>query len=133
LSHLLIHVSLYTVNFMMNLLSCRCDVCTNGPPQRQNLKEEACILLQTIGAHNVCLIFHIYIIPTTLAFNLFVTLYPNIDPWTFTAYFSNICTSSYSVCVFCFYLSWYSFKMINWINKCFVSRSSGSQVFAFKS
>ncbi|KAK2456581.1 RECQ helicase SIM [Trifolium repens] len=29
-----------------------CDVCTNGPPQRQNLKEEACILLQTIGAHN---------------------------------------------------------------------------------
>lgn len=39
---------------MMNLLSCRCDVCVNGPPQRQNLKEEACILLQTIGAHNVC-------------------------------------------------------------------------------
>ncbi|XP_045816261.1 ATP-dependent DNA helicase Q-like SIM isoform X1 [Trifolium pratense] len=33
-----------------------CDVCTNGPPQRQNLKEEACILLQTIGAHNA----HIY-------------------------------------------------------------------------
>ncbi|KAL2325530.1 hypothetical protein Fmac_024588 [Flemingia macrophylla] len=31
-----------------------CDVCINGPPQRQNLKEEACILLQTIGAHNVC-------------------------------------------------------------------------------
>ncbi|GAU29355.1 hypothetical protein TSUD_31610 [Trifolium subterraneum] len=29
-----------------------CDVCANGPPQRQNLKEEACILLQTIGAHN---------------------------------------------------------------------------------
>ncbi|XP_004495713.1 ATP-dependent DNA helicase Q-like SIM [Cicer arietinum] len=31
-----------------------CDVCVNGPPQRQNLKEEACILLQTIGAHNAC-------------------------------------------------------------------------------
>ncbi|XP_029125623.1 ATP-dependent DNA helicase Q-like SIM isoform X2 [Cajanus cajan] len=31
-----------------------CDVCTNGPPQRLNLKEEACILLQTVGAHNVC-------------------------------------------------------------------------------
>lgn len=25
-----------------------CDVCNNGPPQRLNLKEEACILLQTI-------------------------------------------------------------------------------------
>ncbi|KAI5398562.1 hypothetical protein KIW84_064077 [Lathyrus oleraceus] len=37
---------------MMNLLSCRCDVCTNGPPQRKNLIEEACILLQTIGSHN---------------------------------------------------------------------------------
>ncbi|CAL5208608.1 unnamed protein product [Lathyrus oleraceus] len=29
-----------------------CDVCTNGPPQRKNLIEEACILLQTIGSHN---------------------------------------------------------------------------------
>ncbi|XP_061338028.1 ATP-dependent DNA helicase Q-like SIM [Gastrolobium bilobum] len=34
---------------------CRlCDVCIEGPPERQNLKEEACILLQTIGAHNAC-------------------------------------------------------------------------------
>ncbi|KAJ1377634.1 P-loop containing nucleoside triphosphate hydrolase [Sesbania bispinosa] len=32
----------------------RCDVCIKGPPQRQNLKEEACILLQTIGVHNAC-------------------------------------------------------------------------------
>ncbi|KAL5196114.1 ATP-dependent DNA helicase Q-like SIM [Glycine soja] len=31
-----------------------CDVCIDGPPQRQNVKEEACILLQTIGAHNEC-------------------------------------------------------------------------------
>ncbi|ESW16938.1 hypothetical protein PHAVU_007G196600 [Phaseolus vulgaris] len=31
-----------------------CDVCTASPPQKQNLKEEACILLQTIGAHNGC-------------------------------------------------------------------------------
>ncbi|KAJ1387416.1 Winged helix-like DNA-binding domain superfamily [Sesbania bispinosa] len=31
-----------------------CDVCIKGPPQRQNLKEEACILLQTIGVHNAC-------------------------------------------------------------------------------
>ncbi|XP_061338027.1 ATP-dependent DNA helicase Q-like SIM [Gastrolobium bilobum] len=31
-----------------------CDVCINGPPERQNLKEEACNLLQTIGAHNAC-------------------------------------------------------------------------------
>ncbi|XP_027366933.1 ATP-dependent DNA helicase Q-like SIM [Abrus precatorius] len=31
-----------------------CDVCIGGPPQRQNLKEEACILLQTIAAQNAC-------------------------------------------------------------------------------
>ncbi|XP_057427230.1 ATP-dependent DNA helicase Q-like SIM isoform X3 [Lotus japonicus] len=31
---------------------CLCDVCINGPPQRQNLKEEACVLLQTICVHN---------------------------------------------------------------------------------
>ncbi|KAK7277949.1 hypothetical protein RJT34_22970 [Clitoria ternatea] len=31
-----------------------CDVCTNGPPRKQNVKEDACILLQTIGAHNAC-------------------------------------------------------------------------------
>ncbi|KAK7269357.1 hypothetical protein RIF29_22082 [Crotalaria pallida] len=28
-----------------------CDVCVDGPPERQNLKEEACILLQTIAAN----------------------------------------------------------------------------------
>ena len=48
------HVSLLIVTFLMNLVSCRCDVCVNGPPQRQNMKEEACILLQTIAAHCVC-------------------------------------------------------------------------------
>ncbi|RDX86127.1 ATP-dependent DNA helicase Q-like SIM, partial [Mucuna pruriens] len=31
-----------------------CDVCIDGPPQSKNLKEEACILLQTIGAHSEC-------------------------------------------------------------------------------
>ncbi|XP_029126181.1 uncharacterized protein LOC109793416 [Cajanus cajan] len=30
-----------------------CDVCINGPSQRLNLKDEACVLLQAIGAHNV--------------------------------------------------------------------------------
>ncbi|XP_014514758.1 ATP-dependent DNA helicase Q-like SIM isoform X5 [Vigna radiata var. radiata] len=29
-----------------------CDVCIDGPPKKQNLKEEACIFLQTIGAQN---------------------------------------------------------------------------------
>lgn len=54
LNQLLMHVSLHIVAFLINLLSRRCDVCTASPPQKQNLKEEACILLQTIGAHNVC-------------------------------------------------------------------------------
>ncbi|KAK7344246.1 hypothetical protein VNO77_13637 [Canavalia gladiata] len=31
-----------------------CDVCIGAPPQRKNLKEEACILLQTIADHSAC-------------------------------------------------------------------------------
>ncbi|XP_057732365.1 ATP-dependent DNA helicase Q-like SIM [Arachis stenosperma] len=31
-----------------------CDVCVDGPPQRQNMKDEACILLQTIAASHAC-------------------------------------------------------------------------------
>lgn len=31
----------------------RCDVCTNGPPEVQDLKVEATILLQLIATHNV--------------------------------------------------------------------------------
>ncbi|MED6193480.1 hypothetical protein PIB30_019953 [Stylosanthes scabra] len=31
-----------------------CDVCVDGPPQKQNMKEEAHILLQTIAASHAC-------------------------------------------------------------------------------
>lgn len=34
-------------------LVCRCDVCVNGPPVIQNLKEEAKILMQVIAAYSV--------------------------------------------------------------------------------
>lgn len=39
---------------------CRCDVCVKGPPNMQNLKEEADILMQVIAAHRVS-IFDIYV------------------------------------------------------------------------
>lgn len=32
---------------------CRCDVCVNGPPIMQNLKEEANVLMQVIAAYDV--------------------------------------------------------------------------------
>ncbi|KAF1866038.1 hypothetical protein Lal_00013474 [Lupinus albus] len=42
--------SIYTITFLMNLhILCRFDVCVDGPPERQNLKEEANILQQTIA------------------------------------------------------------------------------------
>lgn len=34
-------------------LICRCDVCVDGPPEMQNLKEEADALMQAIAAHHV--------------------------------------------------------------------------------
>lgn len=37
----------------MEALACRCDVCVDGPPEMQNLKEEAIILMQVIATYNV--------------------------------------------------------------------------------
>lgn len=31
----------------------RCDVCVKGPPEKQDVKDEAQLLLQIIAAHNV--------------------------------------------------------------------------------
>lgn len=39
--------------FPLILSYCRCDVCVSGPPEMQNLKAEADILLQVIAAHYV--------------------------------------------------------------------------------
>lgn len=37
----------------MKLLWCRCDVCVDGPPKAENLKEEANILMQIIASQHV--------------------------------------------------------------------------------
>lgn len=38
--------------YLLVLLTCRCDVCINGPPEMQNLKAEAEIFMQAIAAQN---------------------------------------------------------------------------------
>lgn len=37
--------------FVIKVVSCMCDVCVNGPPEKQNLKDEADTFMHVIAAH----------------------------------------------------------------------------------
>lgn len=62
-------LSLYS-NSLGKFFLLRCDVCVNGPPNKQDLKEEANILMQIIAARyvSVCVIMFNFFFFTVLHF-----------------------------------------------------------------
>lgn len=55
--HTLYEFLLFTYNFLcLYIVVCRCDICVNGPPKMQNLKEAADIFMSVLKAECVSLI-----------------------------------------------------------------------------